>query len=688
MTRYLPFPSVSFREFRCFLQPVRRTKVLSSRDRGMDGSPTGDQASGRSVRRSRGPNVIRLVEFLEHVEKTATLSKNARLRIVKQALLLFEMNYVHLPLKRAMHAVDPIQQLKLLHFRISEMKPRELPKATQFHRRMLEIFASTRDLHTMYLLPDPYRDQVAYLPFLVEQYFTKDATGKRVEKFLISRVAKEFYRTPADGKSAPFEAGVEILSWNGMPIRRAIEINGESQAGSNFDARFARGLDNLTTRPLDASLPPDELWVDIVYRTRSGRIGTQRQDWLVLLSGETGKLLRKKARSKRKRESIDLKKTRINEIKQTMYSTSDPEVRRSIANEVKAEKRTVDDRQFGYVRLFSFEVANPDQFVTDFARLISSDDFPKDGMIIDVRGNPGGRIRAGERLLQLLTPRTIEPELFQFINTSLNLDICRQAPTDWNLRRWVSSMAEAIATGATYSAGFPLNSKQSCNDIGQVYYGPVVLITDALSYSTTDIFAAGFQDNKVGEVLGTSSNTGAGGANVWRYEDLRRAFGRTPKSPFLHLPKGAEMVVAMRRSIRVGDYAGRPLEELGIEPDHRHYTTRRDILESNEDLIAHAGAILKRKPVYSLEVLTSRKRGARQAVISAATKLPSRDRRLNIERLDVYLADQPVKSIAASRGAIHAERVSLGHASRERVELRVEAYDAGRRLVAVLRKQV
>jgi hypothetical protein len=49
-----------------------------------------------------------------------------------------------------------------------------------------------------------------------------------------------------DSRPARFERGVEVLAWNGVPIVRAIEINGESQAGSNPDARFARGLDNLT----------------------------------------------------------------------------------------------------------------------------------------------------------------------------------------------------------------------------------------------------------------------------------------------------------------------------------------------------------------------------------------------------------------------------------------------------------
>ena len=72
-----------------------------------------------------------------------------------------------------------------------------------------------------------------------------------------------------------------MLAWNGVPIVRAIEINGESQAGSNPDARFARGLDNLTIRPLNSTLPPDEAWVDILYRAKNGVVASHREYWLV-----------------------------------------------------------------------------------------------------------------------------------------------------------------------------------------------------------------------------------------------------------------------------------------------------------------------------------------------------------------------------------------------------------------------
>ncbi len=53
-----------------------------------------------------------------------------------------------------------------------------------------------------------------------------------------------------------------------------------------------------------------------------------------------------------------------------------------------------------------------------------------------------------------------------------------------------------------------------------------------LCYSTTDIFAAGFQDNEIGKVLGVDESTGAGGANVWEYPlicDLLRRPGQFPR---------------------------------------------------------------------------------------------------------------------------------------------------------------
>jgi C-terminal processing protease CtpA/Prc len=121
----------------------------------------------------------------------------------------------------------------------------------------------------------------------------------------------------------------------------------------------------------------------------------------------------------------------------------------------------------------------------------------------------------------------------------------------------------------------------------------IVLITDALCYSATDIFAAGFQDHKLGDVLGVHENTGAGGANVWTHWILNMLTSDDRSSPYFQsLPYGADMRVAVRRTLRVGMNAGIPLEDLGVVPQHRHEMTRADLLDGNRDLIDSACRIL------------------------------------------------------------------------------------------------
>ena len=626
-----------------------------------------------------------LAEFLKSAERTSHLSREHRLRIVEQALLLLDMNYVHLPLKQAMHAINPTQRLKLLKYRL-DTKGSELEPVMQFHNRMLEIFASLRDVHTSYFLPTPFAYQVAFLPFLVEQYFEPDHKGGRTERFLISFVLDQMLeRSCIAGSSAVFfEPGVEALYWNGVPLNRVIELNGEHQAGSNPEARLARGIDNLTVRPLDTSLPPDEKWVDITYRTKMGEVFSQRFEWWLYDSTP------KKGRAKsidEKRAAIDVKKTKINQFKKDFFAHPHPVKIQVFKENLYAETRTVAGRDYGYIRLFSFEVTDKreviDQFVNEVRRVITDESFPQEGLIIDVRGNPGGTIRAGERLLQLFTPRRIKPEPFEFINTPLNLEICRRAPKHKDLHRWADSIAESVKTGATYSMGFPLQPEEWCNEIGQVYYGPVVLITDALSYSTTDIFAAGFQDHKIGEILGTSDNTGAGGANMWYYQDLIDALGESGRSQFKPLPRDMTFQLAMRRSVRVGERQGRPLEELGIAPDVRHYMTRNDLMNRNADLVRRAARILATKPSYYLSVrpVPGQSRALR---VSASSKVRPRDRRLRIDRVDVFLNGRPHKSFSARNGILEPTTVMLGKS--RKVDWLVQAFDYDNRPVAISRR--
>ena len=123
----------------------------------------------------------------------------------------------------------------------------------------------------------------------------------------------------------------------------------------------------------------------------------------------------------------------------------------------------------------------------------------------------------------------------------------------------------------------------------------MVLVTDALCYSATDIFAAGFQDHRIGPVLGADDNTGAGGANVWTHALLLQLLGQNgdaadplPGSPLRALAEKRRHARRVRRTLRVGRQAGTEVEDLGVVPDERHKNTRRDVMEGNADLIEKA----------------------------------------------------------------------------------------------------
>jgi C-terminal processing protease CtpA/Prc len=588
------------------------------------------------------PQLADVSDLPAFLKTTGKLSLADMQLLVEQALILLDMFYVHMPLKRAMHAIDPIQRLRLLKYRLAQTSEEQKMSEVRFHNEMTRIFTSLRDLHANYMLPSPYNDKVAFLPFHIEEFFE----GKE-RKYLVSKLTAGF-------NHPTFKPGVEVLYWNGVPIEREVELNADRQAGSNIEARYARGLDSLTIRPMIVSLPPDEEWVVVGYRSSNGQDLELKQKWLVFsperaLGAVDPNALTQEATAL----GIDIKTYMIQQGKKVLFApgvaASEKRIARGEISRASPPKgletsmpnvfsaRSVDTQYgtFDYIRIYTFNVGDDDAFISEFIRLAKL--LPQNGLIIDVRDNGGGLIYASERLLQLITPRHIKPEPVQFINTPLTYELCRRnsPSTQLDLSPWLGSIKQAIETGATFSQSFSITPEERCNDTGQIYNGPVVLITDALCYSATDIFAAGFQDHKIGPILGISGNTGAGGANVWTHDLLKNLMGDTD-SPLKSLPNGAGMRVSIRRTLRVHEREGMPLEDLGVVPDLVHRMTKEDILNGNIDLINDASSILAKLPVYKISV---------DVVSSNSEKLMIKTETENISRLDVFIDDRPQLSI-------------------------------------------
>jgi hypothetical protein len=312
---------------------------------------------------------------------------------------------------------------------------------------------------------------------------------------------------------------------------------------------------------------------------------------------------------------------------------------------------------FAYVRIATFNVEDDKKYINEFIRIISK--LCQRGLILDVRGNGGGLIYFGERMLQLLTPRPIDPARFSFLNSART-----QALTTRHafIRPWRKSIAQWVETGAEYSQGFPLLPLSRYNDIGQKYQGPVVLITDALCYSTTDIFAAGFQDHNIGVMLGADETTGAGGANVWDYSYIAELLDDPQHFPRQHAGS-ASLRFAVRRVTRVGQNSGVLLEDLGVKVDQIHKMTRRDLLQRNADLIEHAGKILA---IAEVQQLTAERKSSREVRVTYR----------NLDRIDAYLDDRPLgKSLTVKRSKQIGHRLlSIPGSASATGKLRLEGF--------------
>ncbi|MCO8271039.1 S41 family peptidase [Actinoplanes sp. TRM 88003] len=595
-----------------------------------------------------------LTDFLGQTEPGRLTPAQRRL-IVEQALLLLEQNYALLPFKVARYGINPLQRLRLLLQRLGRDGDPELE--WRMHRELLDVFNSLRDLHTRYTLPQPFNGVAVFLPFLLKE-FTED--GRR--RYLVSRRQAG---QPDLGDEA-FRFGVEVTHWNGVPIARAIERFGEGLPGANADARHARAVQMFTVRSLAFAAPPDEEWITLGY------LDDDRKPREIRLTWSATPIETATAAVADTPLGVDVEGAQLARLRAELFAPAalagraaapGPEVvpvSPELTTVFEARRVTVGGRTVGHLRIRTFmpTAGGIVAFVQEFARLLAV--LPPDGLVLDVRGNGGGAVVASELCLQALTAKPVEPEPAQFAVTALNLRMCR---TNDSLRPWLKSMEQSLESGAPYSAGVPFTEREWFEAVPQSYFGPVVLLTDARCYSATDIFAAGFQDNGIGRVLGTDGNTGAGGGNVWQLGDLIGALAGQSEVPYKALPLGAGLSLVIRRVLRVAANAGTPLEDYGVVPDERHLSTRRDIVEDDADLLAAAVKLLDKSPPRRFEVELSEVEGSITATFGV----------LGIDRADFEVDGRPRYSADLGGNPGPIEVVNCGGAA----VVRIRGFDAG-----------
>ncbi len=667
---------------------------------------------------------LRSIEEFEDDIARLGLSLEGRETIVEQAIVLIEQLYVHLPFKRTRYAINPAQRLRLLRHRSPGMSD------SQFHAEMLETFNELRDAHTFYSLPMPYRGSTAFLPFLMTSFIEEG-----VPKYVVTHVLDGF------GECA-FGRGAEVTLWNGMPVSLAVRRMADRTPAGNDAAREARGMAQMTMRSLAYALPPDERVVYLHYKPYGAEeeqaialpwsIGTGLSEIRLVQSIEATSIYGPLAESDCARQLLwyrDKRKKVLKiekEYQGLVPGTYDSKARLAVLSapeaapvsdsislaDVSRFPRVFEfqhsggepgagvppqwltdprrkNRRIGYIRIRSFDLPE-DDFVEEFKRILDlMREVAPEGLILDIRGNPGGSIKAADRILQFLTPKEVRPALFHFSITSLIQEIVLEIEklgesatqgTTADLRPWIQDILESVVSGDVMTGGRPLTPVELANDTGQRYLGPVTLIVDARVYSAAEIFAAGFQDHEIGDVIGVSERTGGGGANRWLHEDLISRLSEIKGLPLAPLPSGAmltklpgdaHLALAFRRSSRVRKNAGYAIEDVGVKADHVHKPTRADFEKGDRDLLRFVLSKLGKRPVYSLDI--------KKAVIRnnvADVEVTSR----NLDRLECFVDLYPQCAAAVSPEGDHRTKIRVplhGLPGRGRRQLKIQGYARG-----------
>ena len=423
---------------------------------------------------TRAPNNGRPHVHIGHKDvspQVVKLSWAERLDILDGLSLLLDQVYVHLPLKRSLYGFDIIRALASLRQQSTSISD------VQFHRELTTLINRLRDAHTQYQGPWTQKDVVASLPFLVEAFGPADDTT-----YFVSKVDRDSV------KDKYFTEGVQITHWNGIPFGRALDLHADVETGGRPDSRRARALESLTFRALEYAPPPNEEWVIIDFIDHWGKKRTIRLS-LGGLRPDAGAQCRdrnpwppdsgaayiwRRRRSGGPRSTGSIVSCGRRKPKPSARGGKKQKPAADFADFLSARTVTTKMRK---IRLSAdLELRRRRRSGLHRCRIPPRRGLPDRGLIIDIRNNPGGLIWAAERLLQIFTPNTVQPTKFALRTTSTTAEMARAVFNREELGPWSDSLTSAESTGEPYSAHIPITSSEQCNNIGQRYGGPVVVV--------------------------------------------------------------------------------------------------------------------------------------------------------------------------------------------------------------------
>jgi len=582
-----------------------------------------------------------------------------RQTLADQAYLFLNELFVHrkVKVKDFGKSADPIPKLEALKKEAKSLSNEE------FHNKISSVFTDLHDLHTNYIAPKPLSCAATFIPVSFESVIDN---GKNV--VLVSKKLK-IQAQASEG----IEVGDELVSINGAKTEDVLSELGKLSGGANADAMRVRAVEMLSLRSLSTQELPKEDELKLVLK-RGDKTNEKTIPWFAFRNLDC---LAHDERSEETRLSLKYRFNLSEDEFQKKYNRifGSPSLvskaRRwnapSPLDEVfEVASISTPAGLIGYVQLkgFSWDNENLDvaTVVEGFRREIEGRLSKAIGLVIDVRGNPGGYIVFAEKLVQLFSTKEVEPTKVQMLANKLNENIFLKA-NDQEDNRWSEAVRAAVTAGREMIAPMPITPKSEANSLGQIWFRPVVVLTDAACYSACDLFSGGMQDNGAGVIIGVHKTTGAGGANVMEHGVFKQIM-EGENNPFEELPYSQNMRVSWRQTVRSGKFAGQLIEDTGVRSDLVVPVKKEDIGNESKELMKAIHKIIDTlQPKYKsgLEV----RRGS-AVILNNGEEAKWSEVVYGVDSVDIFVENKKVSTVELkSRSEIQETTLAIPNLKKE-----------------------
>ena len=588
-----------------------------------------------------------------------------RQTLADQAYLFMNELFVHrdVKVKDFGTSADPVPALKALKEEASGLSNEE------FHKKISSTFKNLHDLHTNYLAPRPLACGITFIPLKFES-----VTDTKTRWFLFTRNSEAVVvsgKLKAQAQDTDgIEIGDQLISINGKPVDDVLSELKKVSGGANPDAMRVRAVEMLSMRSLRSHEVPQEDELKLVLLRGKEKI-EKTVPWYAYRNLECEASVSNEENtqedtnrdfnpSKLLNMGVDEFQKRYNKIfaSPTLITKANKWAGESPLDEIfEMAALNTPAGMIGYIQLKEMSWDNPNldvaTVVEGFRRAIENRLSGAIGLVVDVRGNPGGYIVFAEKLVQLFSKKEVEPTRVQMLANKLNEDIFLAANGEDN--RWSTAIRGAMKSGSNMIEPLAITSKTEANSLGQIWFRPVVVLTDAACFSACDLFAAGMQDNGAGIILGVHQTTGAGGANVMEHRVFQRIMQDADKNPFESLPFFQNMRVSWRQTVRAGKNAGALIEDAGVKSDLVVPIRRQDIGSASAELMkAIHKYIDDLQPKYTSGLAV---RLGKNVLLQNGQEVKWTEQAYGVDRIDVMVGNQVVNSVDVKKSKTQQEVV-------------------------------